>query len=218
MINHEHHVIFIHLPKCAGTSVECALDGEAWHRPDRREQQHLTAEESCRRYGKETFEAYFKVAIVRNPWDLLVAHYLWGSSGLRGKAPVFARWFRRWGHPFAQRRSVKCPSFAQYLADVPGYNEHLHFSRSGMDLTRQRASLSIDGQLAVDTVARFEDLPESFHAACRQANIAHCELPRKLVSRRRRHYSTFYSDDTRERVAELYAEDMEFFGYRFETG
>jgi chondroitin 4-sulfotransferase 11 len=218
MIDHERQLIFMHLPKCGGTSIECALSGSGWHDPARRAEQHLTAGETRARYGAGVFDRYFKFAVVRNPWDLLVAYYTWGCSGLRGSWPWLLRWGRAWGHPFDRTRArlVRRPAFAEYLADVPGHNQRLGFSFSGADLTRQRDSLSIDGEIAVDAVLRFERLREDFDAVCERTGLGRIDLPHKLRSRRRRHYSAFYPPELRDRVGRDYADDVQAFGYRFE--
>ena len=65
MIAHPHHLIFIHVPKCAGMSVEDALGGLP--RQQLREQ-HATARELRDRYPDE-WAAYHRFAIVRNPVD-----------------------------------------------------------------------------------------------------------------------------------------------------
>ncbi len=218
MISHEHRLIFIHLPKNGGTSIEVALTGEAWHRDGLRQDQHLTAGETRQRYGDEVFRSYFKFTVVRNTWDLLAAYYLWGCSGLRGRVPLLP-WGRAWGHPYDPKRRwlERRPTFAEYLADVPRFNRRLHFSFAGLDLTRQLASLSVDGKPAVDYVARFEDLPNEFRKVCELAHVPPRNLPHKLRSRRTRHYSQFYDDALRELVRREYADDIEAFSFRFES-
>jgi hypothetical protein len=218
MICHQNRLIFLHLPKCGGTSIEVALTGRPWHQNGLRQHQHLTAVETRELYGAEIFRSYFKFAIVRNIWDLLVSHYLWGCSGLRGRGVSWFRWGWEWGHPFdsARRRWVRRPTFAEYLADIPGFNRRLHFSHTGQDLTRQLDAISIDGQIAMDYVGRFEDLPDEFRKICQLARASPPELPHHLKSRRTRHYSDYYAPELRDLVAERYRRDIEAFGFTFE--
>ncbi|TVQ88246.1 MAG: hypothetical protein EA397_17325 [Deltaproteobacteria bacterium] len=63
MIAHPYHLIFIHVPKCAGMSVEEALGGLP---RGQRNEQHATASELSERYPEE-WEAYHRFAIVRHP-------------------------------------------------------------------------------------------------------------------------------------------------------
>jgi hypothetical protein len=55
MICHEKKLIFIHLPKCGGTSVETALTGKSWHQAGLYRHQHLTAEETRESAGWRAF-------------------------------------------------------------------------------------------------------------------------------------------------------------------
>jgi hypothetical protein len=67
---------------------------------------------------------------------------------------------------------------------------------------------------SVDYVAKMEDLTTAINQICPQLG-----LPLKPVYRVNTtdhdHYSLYYDDRTRARVAELYREDIERFGYQF---
>ena len=70
MISHEHKFIFIHIPKCGGTSIERFFKMKL-----PRQGAHL----NLKYYKKNTenYETYFKFTIVRNPWDKMVSEYKW---------------------------------------------------------------------------------------------------------------------------------------------
>lgn len=65
MICHDRKCIFIHIQRCAGTSVEYWLYGDDWWRanPDSK---HLTARQARSRYA-EYWDEYFTFSIVREP-------------------------------------------------------------------------------------------------------------------------------------------------------
>lgn len=65
MINHDLKCIFIHIPRCAGTSVEYWLCGKDWWSIDPASK-HLTARQARNLYA-EYWGRYFKFSIVRNP-------------------------------------------------------------------------------------------------------------------------------------------------------
>src|ERR1051325_4646004 len=67
MISHSHRCIFIHIPKTAGNSVNRVF-GVGW-------QDHKDLQRYRDELPKETFERYFKFAVVRNPWDRLLSDY-----------------------------------------------------------------------------------------------------------------------------------------------
>jgi len=130
---HRNKLIFVHLPKCAGTSIEVGFTGESWSQGQYLHEQHLTAAEARDAYGGTVFDSYFKFTIVRNPWDLLIAYYLWGCWGLRGHADTslkgrLRRFFGRskaWGHPFRADKSGfgTHPTLTEYLDDSERFNK-----------------------------------------------------------------------------------------------
>ena len=65
MISHEYRCIFIHIPRCAGTSIEYWLVGKDWWVVNSATK-HLTASQARRQYA-EYWDDYFKFSIVRHP-------------------------------------------------------------------------------------------------------------------------------------------------------
>lgn len=71
MISHDLKCIFIHIPRCAGTSVEQWLVGQDYWGVDS-SRKHLIASQARSAY-REYWEEYFKFAIVRNPFDRILS-------------------------------------------------------------------------------------------------------------------------------------------------
>lgn len=74
MIDHEHKVIFVHIPKTGGTSIERVFG----HQQDIPSHiKHLAGHEIESLLGKDTCRSYFKFTFVRNPWERMVSwwHY-----------------------------------------------------------------------------------------------------------------------------------------------
>lgn len=72
-----------------------------------------------------------------------------------------------------------------------------------------------DGVRFADMICRFECIQADFNLICDHLGIER----RKLVHSNKSshvHYSQFYGDEEREIVADLYAKDIEYFGYMFE--
>ncbi|MFK5892540.1 MAG: sulfotransferase family 2 domain-containing protein [Pseudomonadota bacterium] len=75
MIDHEKKILFIHIPKCAGTFIEKHLTPNIqW---DKTDEKHLTMEHSIDKYGLDIVQSYYKFSIIRNPYERLVSFYLY---------------------------------------------------------------------------------------------------------------------------------------------
>ena len=62
---------------------------------------------------------------------------------------------------------------------------------------------------------RFESLQGDFDAVCRRIGLPARPLPRLNRTRRRRHYRHYFDAESRRLATELFAVDIERFGYVF---
>ena len=76
MIDHERRLLFIHIARTGGSSIENLLMGADWGRIDMATK-HMSASQARRHYGEEIWSSYVKFTIVRNPWDRLVS--MWAT-------------------------------------------------------------------------------------------------------------------------------------------
>jgi hypothetical protein len=224
----EYNCLFVHIPKTAGKSIESfflSLLGLSWEQrsplllkynddpskgPERLA--HLTAQEyvELQYLSSKQFESAFSFSFVRNPWDRIASEYRYRRNYLRY-------------------------SFKDYLMNrLPG---------PGMsDISRHvlpQAEFIFDqeGNQLVDFVGRFENLQADFDEVCRRMGLEPGLLPRakepsgtrlSLPERIRqmwglhkepnhKHYSEYYDAESRQRVAEIYAREIQAFAYRFQT-
>ena len=161
-------------------------------------QKHLAAELLREFVPAEVWSAYFKFAVVRNPWDRVVSLYtfhedqFWGDSTLRGhhdRGALFER----------------CSTFDEFVRLLP----FLAFPDQATFVTDDK------GTIIVDFVGRFERLESDFALICRRLGVDG-GLPH--LNRTRRSgpgYRDYYTDETRSLVEQVYRRDVELFGYTF---
>ncbi len=189
--------IFIHVPKCAGVSVSRSLFGDMVAT-------HLAVKSFQLIYSKQEFESYFKFTFVRNPWDRLFSAFRFLKRG--GMTDKDRAWANTQLAPYDTfddfvRRWVTAKNVASWQ----------HFK------PQHRFLLDPAGRLQIDYVGRFETLEQDFcHIAERlgiERTIAHHN---RTDGPSATDYRSFYTDETRRIVADVYRRDIELFDYRFD--
>jgi hypothetical protein len=84
----------------------------------------------------------------------------------------------------------------------------------GRKLQNQLDWITINGEIEVDFIGRHEYLQEDFNVVCDYLSFEPITLP-VYNKTDHEHYSTYYNEDTKAIVAELFAKDIEYFGYKF---
>ncbi|MFM7077832.1 MAG: sulfotransferase family 2 domain-containing protein [Planctomycetaceae bacterium] len=216
-VSHRHRTIFTHIPKTGGTSIEAVL-GMHGDRDDvgvvpyadqvadrehlyGRRLQHLSAERLREELDDDAaFSSYFKFSVVRNPWDRLVSTCAWSGR----------KWARREMLERAEFEAFVRRTHAAFAAlrDVPGPTPlHPH-------VVPQVAYLfDAAGRSWMDYVGRTETLEHDWHVIRDRLGVD-VDLPTRMKSVHRP-YREYYDAETRALVAEIYARDIEAFGYEF---
>lgn len=213
MISHQHQAIFVHVPKCAGSSVEQLLvpersvQGEVdyehlwgWCPKRKIHLQHATAEQllDLELVTESQWRDYYKFAFVRNPFDRTFSDFYWMKGQVE---PSGGFW------EYIERRGRFAPILAE--PDQPRFR--------GDHLIAQNEFVCLDGQIAVDFIGRFETLNADLDVILKKLSITRTSIPHLKKGRKRhRHYSHFYSDRMREKVGAMYETDLTMFGYQFE--
>ena len=196
MINHKYKCIFIHIPRCAGSSVELAIDGRDWWNVDYKKK-HLSVV-SAKELYKEYWEDYFKFAFIRNPWSLEVSWYFWKKQFLNNLT------FKEFIKNEDLNKTVKLSS---EFDDKKLFNIY-------PNLTNCFDYLQINDEIEVDFVGRFENLKEHLSLISKKLNIS---IPKLGPVNKTDHedFKKYYDDETREIIGKRYKKDIDFFGYTF---
>lgn len=189
MINHEHKFIFIHIGKTGGSSIEHALN--------------------------PSVQIASGISGTLENTELEGKH--WTALEYSKKYPKEHKEY----FTFSFVRNPWDRTVSHYEWTIFIGNSKMSFkewvtSRSFINNQKllYQSFLFNHGDLMVDFVGRFETLQEDFDIVCDKIRIEHIKLPH-INKIDRKHYTQYYDDETRQIVAEKYAKDIEYFGYKF---
>jgi len=217
MICHKHKCIFIHIPSCAGTSIEEAIVGFDWFKKDW-STKHLKSHQAKILYSKY-WDDYFKFALVRNPWSRTVS---------LAKNPTHGVYVDHYKKCIDFNRDVQIPD--DILYDHPKCKASNWLKQSqGFELfyADQKKDLYIKQPIKnsiylnylledLDFVGRVENLQEDWLFISEKIKTkAQLKRLQSTKDENYTHYTEYYDDETMQMVAKKYEKDIEYFGYKF---
>lgn len=213
MLSKEFKFIFVHIPRTAGQSIEsffldrsndsgdirnrCLLRPNFNPRKGPPRLAHLTAEEYLTKgyIENEFFSKYFKFTFVRNPWQRIISEYFYSYQHKHKNFKIFL---------FKHFPTKKNDSYLKLQANF----RHI--------LPQNKYIFDRRGNKLVDFIGRFENLELDFKFVCQKLNIDYKPLPKTNQSRPETpDYHQFYDNETRDFVADFYAQDISLFNYSF---
>lgn len=202
-------VLFVHVQKTGGSTVDHIFDREvADARRVGNRSRHTPYAELLK--TEPQLEDYWSFGFVRNPWARMVSWFSMISSIYQkyeaGDPKVVAKFERFPGAWLPHQPYSK--DFDKFVLEGADAVEKV--GRPQVDMLRTR-----DG-LEVDFVGRTESFVPDLNVVRERLGLAALEeVPRKNSSSHG-HYSEYYNETTREKVAQLYARDIEAYGYTYE--
>lgn len=212
MICNTRKILFIHIPKTGGTTVEWMIrpahaDSDE---PDYSTLRgwdekygwldHLTRQQVNELYSYDELRDYLVFTVVRNPWDRLVSEFHWkrATSGLRLPFHEYVRRLHG-GEVEELQKHYKAPT---------AFRQHM----------RSQASYCFDGEGGPGMrILRYESFEHDVVGLLRTVGIRSKTLPRLRASVHEG-YTSYYDKCTMEMVEELYHDDIEAFGYEYRSG
>lgn len=191
-------IVFVHIPKAAGTSINLALYGQFMG--------HVRARD-IRLWGSAAVNALPSFAVTRNPWDRLVSAYRFArrGSGIGGD-------FQAAVHRPEQYRVPEFASFERFVTDWLSKREIAKLD--GIFQPQCAFVCGPDEQVLVDHLGRVEDLGATIDFIRRHAGTVP-PFDRSNRSGAEIDYRSFYTPQLVDLVGDIYWQDVRTFGYDF---
>lgn len=191
---HSRKIIFVHIPKTAGTSIEIALGlyGDPkiinWQTLFGKRKQHMTAAEILSHFNNEQkdFFEYYRFSVVRNPFDRVVSEYRW------------------------KNKLLNLP-FKDYAKSIPD-----RIKKGDQHVFPQASFLySKDNKCLVNDIVRIEELSPFWSKFCA------LQLPEPIPLHRHnstapKPYQGYYDSETKQIIEDIYRDDLDLLGYSFD--
>jgi len=195
-VSHDKKLLFVHVPKCAGTTIEEAFgmpNRESLKYHDNKEPGymvstiHLKASELIKKIGDVT--DYYKFAILRNPFDRLV------SAFYQIQRNIYVP------------QKVKDMKFGQFVRYIPTIDPIERCYIYDGHLETQSSFIDVEGI----NIFKYESIQTCFDFL--NTNYGPVTFGHALKSIKRDNYKLYYDDTTKQIVQNMYAVDFERFVY-----
>lgn len=195
MISHDKKCIFIHIPKCAGSSINQQLHlksvGFSGHSP--------------MSYHSE-YSDYFSFTFIRNPYDRVVSAY---------------KYFRQLkeGHRWYKRNSIISDaadqmSFQEFVNHIPDFMKLMKRQEGSFEsgIHFQPFYYFIDKE--INYIGRFENIQDDYNTILSKLKLPLKPL-RKTNATNNTDYRSLYIEETKDIVYNIYKEDIKKYNYKF---
>lgn len=177
---------FVHINKTGGSSIESALGIRF---------QHKNVKEMIEQIGVDRWKKKFTFTVVRNPWDKVVSHYFnrvrTNQTNMRDKQIEFPIWVKK----------------------TYGDMDPEYYDKPKMFMPQIDWLTDSSDQVAIDFIARFENLENDFQHVCQKIGRS-SRLPH-LKKSERKEYSNYYDEESKQIVSNWFREDIKKFGYSY---
>ena len=191
-----HQTVFVHIPKCGGTSILKALSGRTRPRDHFNFQVYQQADSG-------RFTRYFKFAFVREPLSRIQSIYTYLQRGGNGTSDA----------PLCREINDQCRNLGEF---VEHWLQERHLQT--IPFLRPQAYFLYDGysqRLAVDFVGRHEHFERDCKFVFERLGIS-SEVPLEnasVHSAESANAETYITSGATQRIHELYAFDYEILNY-----
>lgn len=194
----EKKLLFIHIPKNGGNSVERAIGLERMAELAKHSQ--ITDVEPIIK-----IDQYYKFAVIRNPWDRVVSMYYFLSKHRATGNMSFKSWL------LANNTTAQS---VRVMAGLTNPDKKIHGNYDAPLQTKTQLSWlkTLDGNIAIDFVCRLEHLNADMTELCKIKNL-NCQQIQFLNKTEHPKCDEVHDQETIDFVGQHYREDINFFGF-----
>lgn len=207
--------LFIHIPKCAGTSIEKLfgynynVEKHLEHRiklVNNEHPKHLTLNSYYNHFDNEFLDKIFKFTIVRNPFDAIVSLY---NFSIKDDNVIINGL-----NTYEQKKNISFDQFVNIIVDTANSNE-MYLSQV---LTSYEKFTDYDDK-KLDFIGRFENLNSDFDIICNELgienNLPHVNNTEYDKDNDNDNYKDYYTNYSKNKVARLFYNDIVKYKYDF---
>ena len=151
--------------------------------------------------------SFFTFAVKRNPWERFVSIWKYWTGFTPKNHPPRTKAL---GREFIQ---ISLKNFAKSL-DKAKANIKKNWPEQDCHFKEMVELNGLPDYVNVDFWIELANLQEDFDIVCDKIGIPRQKLPCKNKSNHK-HYTEYYDEETKQLVADRYAEDIKYFGYKF---
>ncbi len=237
IISHKHKFIFLKPTKVAGTSIEIALGKncspddiitpvseyrkskdsdyylhDARNYEDKGFFNHILPNEIKQKIGSEVWDNYYKITVIRNPWDQCISRYRWEQNVnkllYQNAVSDYKRNFLNFTllkNVVLKRIRIRIFNFEYFINNFESWwaNTNYYFDEN-------------DNKIC-DYYIRYENLEEDFEEVCKILKIPYTKLPKTKNQYRSPsdHYRVFFDSESKQKVENIFKKEIKYFGYKF---
>jgi hypothetical protein len=215
MISHEHKIIFIHIPKCAGSSIETAFGIDVinnnlksdklfgWDNKNKFYLQHATPQQllDCQLISPSQWNSYYKFIIVRNTWDKVISDFYWFKETKKFIGTFYDylyckndfKRFMKVGEASFRGDHLNAQVDYMYLnSKLIKYDKIIFYDKNNLDFELSHLA---------------NDLGLSFNFFKNKIQVR---------KKNKKHYSKYYTNKMKSCVLKKYERDIQYFNFNFE--
>jgi len=214
MISEQKKCIFIHIPKCAGSSVKNLLRGhnklqfekDDWHYTIEQLNNYLINN------GKE-LDSYFTFCLTRNPFDRFVSAFSYTVDKILDKDDYHWNHYK-YSYEIIEKHifpSDKINSFRNFVKHAD-FRHLFYNNKLPIHFKKQYDFISVNDKIIIDHVGKVESIQDSFNLIASKLNIQSSYSHVNQSSHNS--YKNFYDSETSQIIREAYDSDFYNLGYR----